>query len=155
MKLFNRVFSLFLVLFLACSPLSVSAAEVTAETGNVITFEDGSYITITIEESASRASYVKTGSKTYTYRAANGELEWEAVLNCSFLYDGTTSSCTSGICQVTIYNTKWVEVSNSTTRSGDTATTELTMGLKGFLGIFTTNYDYTITLTCDKNGNLS
>ena len=49
----------------------------------------------------------------------------------------------------------WYEYSNSTTRSGATATTELTMGLKGIFGITVKKYSYTITLTCDKNGNLS
>ena len=155
MKLFKHIFSLCLVFILACAPLSVSAAEIAEETDNVIKFDDGSYITITIQESASRVSYVKTGSKTYTYRGASGDLEWEAVLSCSFLYDGTTSTCTGGICQVTIYDDDWYEYANSTTRSGATATTELTMALRGIFGITTGKYNYTITLTCDKNGNLS
>ena len=155
MKLFMRVFSLCLVFVLTCAPLSVSAVEITEETDNVIKFDDGSYITITIQESASRASYVKTGSKTYTYYGANGNLQWEAVLSCSFLYDGTTSSCTGGICQVTVFDDDWYEYSNSTSRSGATATTELTMGLRGILGITVKKYSCTITLTCDKNGNLS
>ena len=155
MKLFMSVISFCLMLLLVCSPLYVSATEIAAETDNIIMYEDGSYITITIQESASRTSYVKTGSKTLTYTNSNGVVEWEAVLSCSFLYDGTTSSCTSSICQVTTYHEDWYEYSNSTTRSGATATTELTMGLKGIFGITVKKYSYTITLTCDKNGNLS
>jgi len=155
MRLIMRIFFLCFALILFCAPLLVSAAEITEKTDNVIKFDDGSYITITIQESVSRASYVKTGSKTYTYRDYDGNLQWEAVLSCSFLYDGTTSSCTGGICQVTVYDDDWYEYSNSTSRSGATATTELTMGLKGIFGITVQKYNCTITLTCDKNGNLS
>ena len=155
MKMFIRILSLSLVIMFALSPLSVSASEVQSATENRIDYADGSYVTITITQSPSRASYVQTGTKTLTYTDANGEVSWVAVLSGSFLFDGTTASCTGGICQVTIYESDWVEVSNSTTRSGATATTELTMGLKGLFGITIKKLNYTITLTCDKNGNLS
>lgn len=121
---------------------------------NIIVFEDGSYIVIQMDELSSRAASTKSGSKTYNYYDASDNLEWQAKLSASFTYDGVTSSCTSASCTVTTYDSKWYEISNSTTRSGNTATTALTMGKK-FLGITVSKPEYTLTLTCDKDGNLS
>ncbi len=45
-------------------------------------------------------------------------------------------------------------VSKSNRVSGNTGYTYLTMGQKA-LGVTISKRDYTITLTCDKNGNLS
>lgn len=126
------------------------------ESSNTIYYEDGSFLTITSGEDYSpvRASGSKTGYKRYTYRDADGVELWNAVLTASFTYTGTSSTCTSASCVVTIYDSNWYEKSNTTTRSGNTATTELTIGKK-FLGVPFTTFSYTITLSCDANGNLS
>lgn len=121
---------------------------------SIIEFEDGSYIEIIIEEHSAKATNSKNGYKTYTYYDASDNMEWQAKLSASFTYDGTTSSCSSASCTVTIYESQWYEVSKTTTRSGNTATTELTMG-QTFWGITIAKPEYTITLTCDKDGNLS
>lgn len=142
------------VLFFSVIPVQAFAAEDVYDDGEVIHFEDGSYLTITLEESLARASSTKTGYKKYTYKDSDGVVLWVATLTASFTYTGATSTCTSAACTVTISDSNWYEKSNTTSRSGNTATTELIMGKK-FLGIPFTTFSYTITLTCDANGNLS
>ncbi len=151
----RKFFCLILVLAISFSLFSTSAYAVEeAESVDVITFEDGSYLTITVEEYSTRATNTKNGYKRYTFYDGSNNMEWQAILNASFTYNGTSSYCTSASCTVNIYENAWYEYSKSTTRSGNTATTELTMGQK-FLGITIAKHNYTITLTCDKDGKLS
>lgn len=151
----RKIISVLVVLTLvfACLPTNSCAAEAN-ENQNIIAFEDGSYIEIVVEETISRATNTKSGHKTYTYYDSTDTIEWQAKLSASFTYTGTTSSCTSASCTVTVYDSRWYEISNTTTRSGNAATTALTMGRK-LLGITISKPEYTITLTCDKDGNLS
>lgn len=151
----RKIISLLLifVLLVGFLPNGAQALEV-SERGNTIIFEDGSYIEIHVAESLTRAANTKSGTKTYSCYDSSDNLQWQAKLCASFTYDSTTSSCASASCTVTIYESKWYEISNTTTRSGNTATTALTMGKK-FLGITVSKPEYTITLTCDKDGNLS
>lgn len=151
----RKIISLFLIFILVLGflPTDVHALD-ESQNRNIITFEDGSYIEIVIEDYSARATNSVNGYKTYTYYDSTDTIEWQAKLSASFSYNGTTSSCTSASCTVTIYDSKWYEISNSTTRSGSTATTQLVMGRK-LLGVTVSQLDYTITLTCDKDGNLS
>ena len=142
-----------IILMVGLHPV-IAQAAVKTEDQHIITFEDGSYLEIVVDECATRAINTKNGYKTYTFYDSSDDLKWQAKLNATFTYNGTTSSCTSASCTVTIYDSKWYEISNTTSRSGNTATTQLTMGRK-FLGITVSKPEYTITLTCDKNGNLS
>ena len=142
-----------LVLLLNCLAVGTIAASV--ETGtDIIEFDDGSYLEVIVKKSLGRATDSVTGYKIYRYRDASDNIEWEAELTATYTYNGTTSTCTGANCSVTISDSKWYVVSNSTTRSANTATTLLTMGKK-FLGITVGKPEYTITLTCDKDGNLS
>ena len=152
----HRFFSLLLacVLIFSAIPNVAFAAENSPNTENIITLEDGSYLEIIIISTDIRASHVKSGSKVLNHRSSEGELNWQAVLSASFTYTGTTSTCTSASCSVTIYDGDWYQVSKSTSRSGNTATTQLTMGQK-VLGVTISKPSYTITLSCDANGNLS
>lgn len=148
-----RIFSIVLiaVLLVGMFPVNVSAAQ-THE--SIITFDDGSYLQITIEDISTRATNTRTANKYLTYYNSSDEVEWEAKLTASFTYTGTTSSCTSASCSVTVNDSAWYVVSKSASYSGNTATANLTMGKK-FLGITIDKPEYTITLTCDKDGNLS
>ena len=119
-----------------------------------IYFEDGSYLTITIQEMDSRAAGTKSGGKTYAFTNNSGEVAWKAVIVGTFSYTGTTAVCTNSSCDVTVYDSAWYEVSKTVGRSGATATCELTMGKK-LLGITVSKKNVSMTLTCDANGNLS
>lgn len=147
----SRIFSLMLVvaLFIGMCPTHGFATE-----SDTIFFDDGSYIVVRVEDVSARATNVRSGNKYLTYYDGSDNVEWEAKLTGSFTYNGTSATCTSASCTVTIYENAWYEISNTTTRSGNTATTQLTMGEK-FLGITISKPQYTITLTCDKDGNLS
>lgn len=142
-----------LVIMLVSLTVSVSAAEIVTNE-EVVYYDDGSYLVISIQESFARAAGTKTGSVTYTYHAADGSDEWKAVLKGTFTYDGTTSTCTSSSCTVTVYADNWYEISKTAGKSGGIATASVTMGRK-FLGITIAQDTYELTLACDKDGNLS
>lgn len=148
----RSVISLVLIftLLLSVFPLHAFAAE----NDSIITFDDGSYIKVELIESSARATNSKSGQKVYNYYDADSNLDWKAVLTANFTYTGSTSTCTSASCSVTIYDSDWYQVSKSTSRSGNTATTQLTMGHK-VLGVTISKPSYTLTLSCDANGNLS
>lgn len=129
-------------------PVNSSAAT------NSVYFEDGSYLTIIVEQVESRAAGTVTGNKTYTYAASDGDVKWKAVLHGTFSYTGSAASCTSSSCDVTIYNSSWYVVSKTASKSGATATADVTVGFK-FLGITTEKIPISIRLKCDANGNLS
>ena len=121
------------VLFLTSIPCSVHALYYSTENESIIHYEDGSYLTITVyENNTARTRNTKSGSKSYIYSDANGTEMWRCVLNATFTYEDT------------LY----------TYRSGNTAYGKLTVGKK-LLGVTVGTYNYTLTLTCDKDGNLS
>lgn len=123
-------------------------------TENIIYLDDGSYIIIEIDQQDARTTGTKTGSKTYTYTAKNGDVEWTAVQRGTFSYTGSSSTCTSSSCDVSIDNTAWYVYSKISEKSGNSATTELTMGRK-VLGITVDKYSISLKISCDANGNLS
>ena len=135
-------------------PSHVSAATVAAAPKNTIYFEDGSYITIALSIDETRASSNKTAKKTYIYHGNDGDEEWRAVLSGTFIYTGTSSLCTAAGCSVSITDTDWYEISNSATKSGNSALADVTMGRK-FIGITIDKESISMRLTCDANGNVS
>ena len=152
----RRLFSIALLvaLLITLLPTNTYAAVDTEADEGIIYLDDGSYITIELTWTNSRASGTKTGSKTYTYKSSAGEELWRAVLRGTFTYTGNSASCTVASCDVTISNTNWYVVSKSATKSGNAAVGELTMGRK-FLGITVDKESISIRITCDANGNLS
>ena len=143
-------FVLATILLIGLMPVNGLAVQTES---NVIYFDDG-YLVISIAVDPTRAANTRVAYKTYRYYDSADNVEWEAKLNASYTYDGTTSSRTSASCTVTVYDSKCYEISNTTKRSGNTATTQLTMGSK-FLGITVSIPEYTITPTCDEDVNLS
>lgn len=147
--------SLILVLLIAALlPINTLAATNTQEKQNIIYLDNGDYITIELSQTDPRASGTKTGSKTYTYRDSDGVEEWRAVLKGTFTYTGSSATCTSVSCNVTITDTAWYTVSKTTSKSGGSALCELIMGRK-FLGITIGKETVNMRITCDSNGNLS
>lgn len=120
----------------------------------IVYFEDGSYIVTTITEVQSRVAYSKNGTSTSTYYGSDGTAKWKVTLSGSFTYDGSSATCTSSSCSVIIYNNSWYTISKSASKSGNTAFGSATMGYK-VLGITTNQVTRDISLTCDKDGNLS
>lgn len=150
----KKILSFALAVILLFGILPMQARATTDLPDNIIMLDNGTYIEITIEESPTRAVNSKSGYKTYTCKNDDGDILWKAKLSAVFNYDGSTSTACYGSCTVTISNSNWYEISNTTSCSGNTATTNLKMGKK-VLGITISKPEYTITLSCDKNGKLS
>ena len=149
----KRYLALFLSFCLLMALLPFGAfAEFQSD--DIIYLEDGSYISISIEEAQTKASGTRTGSKTYNHYNSADELLWKAVLTGTFTYNGTSAACTASSSAVTIYDSSFFEVSKTATKSGNTAYTTVSIGRK-FLGITVAKNDYSISLSCDKNGVLS
>lgn len=150
----KRMISLALTCILLIGALPLQGLAADAVCSEIIHLEDGTYLEITMACVEARASGTKSGKKIVHNRNADDSLNWTATLSASFTYNGSSSVCTRASCTVEIFDTEWYEISNATTRSGNTATAELKMGHK-FLGITIAKPTYTIKLSCDKDGNLS
>lgn len=152
----HNFFALFCAVVLALSAISfhASAMETNDPTVVIIYMDDGSYLEITITEFDTRAANSKTGKKTMVNKDPDGTVNWTATLTANFTYDGSTVKINSALCTVDIVDTNWYVAYNSTLRSGGTATTTLKMSVT-YDGTTVATYPYTISLTCDVNGNLS
>lgn len=152
----RKLLSVFLVCFLLVTalPLEIFSDTIENKKVDMIYFEDGSYIIIELTQSNSRTSFAKAGEKKYTYYDNQNNAVWTAVLSGMFTYNGTTSTCKSSYCNVNILNNNWHEYSKNVSISGATTTCDLTMHYK-LLGIKLDEKNVRITLTCDKDGNLS
>lgn len=133
--------------------ISVCAVEETDQV-DVIRLDDGSYIEIITDISPTRAANTVSGSKTYTCYGSDNSVLWVAKLSATFAYSGGWYTCTTANCNVTINDSHFYVISNTTTRSSNNAVTNLTMGRR-YLGATVERPQYTIKLTCDSNGNLS
>ncbi len=153
--MFKRILSSLLAcLLLVCAiPLQpIAAAPAASE--ETIYFDDGSYLTTVITGGTSRASGSFTKTKIFTYYKSNDTAVWDIALTASFIYTGISATCTSCSSKVTIYDSNWYEISKSTSRDGGSAICNVEMGRK-ILGITVEKVPYTVTLTCDKDGNVS
>lgn len=128
-----------------------SAAERKQE---IIQFEDGSYAIVEVTTTGARAAKSVNGSKQYTYCDSDGVAQWKAVLNGSFTYTGSTATCTSSSCSITIYISDWYTISKNASKSGNVASCSVTMGKK-VLGVVVDKMSANLSLKCDANGNLS
>lgn len=149
----KRIFSFILVaaMLFCMIPIHSNAAANQLET---IYFEDGSYMTVEIISKGARASGSVTGSKPYTYYGSDGNAKWKAVITGSFSYSGSSATCTSSSVSVTIYDSSWYTVSKSASKSGNTARASVTIGEKRG-GVTVTKVPVSLSLSCDKDGNLS
>ena len=142
------------ILVLSLFPIQIAFASQGYELLEVVEYEDGSYLEISIQSSQSRASGSLTKTKNYIYHNTDGTSVWKISLTGSFTYTGTSATCTASSCSVTIYESNWYTISKSATKSGNTAYGTATLGYK-YLGITVQQKTYNLTLTCDKYGNVS
>lgn len=152
----KRLFLLLLtsVLLLSLLPSQITAASQEKEFLEIIKYEDGSYLEISIETIQLKASGSVTKTKNYIYHNTDGTSAWKISLTGSFTYNGISATCTASSCNVTIYNSNWYLISKSASKSGSTAYGTATLGRR-FLGITIEQVTHNLTLTCDKDGNVS
>ena len=127
--------------------------------GRIITCADGGYIVVEISEDPSflarseNASNTISGSVTYTKKSSSNVVQWVAVLNASFSYDGYSSTCIAANCNVSFYDSSYSLSNKSVTKAGNTAIAVITIAYK-ILGITISTNTYTLTLSCDSTGHL-
>lgn len=140
--------ALFLLMLIPSAP---AKAETTTD---VVYFEDGSYVVTVLQEYSTRSSNQKTASKSSTLYDPNGGSVATLTVHGTFRYDGITVTCTASSYTYQIHNSSWSFSSGSASKSGNTATAKGTFARK-VLGITVDSKTLTVSLSCDKNGNLS
>lgn len=164
----KKIFSLFLSVMMLTAVLSANIVTVQASeaednvTGVVISetveyFEDGSYATITVTEepTTARATSSKSGSKYYLMRNSDGEELFRLTVHGTFsVNSGVSATCTAASRTYSISDDAWQVKTTSVSKSGNTATANGTF-VRKLLGITIETQSCTVTLTCDKYGNLS
>ena len=146
MKILSKLL-VFVLLFCLLIPANVQATEQTQE--KRILFSDGSYILTEITSTQIRASGTITGSQHYTYYSASDVKQWRATVTGTFTYDGTTATCTAVSTNFTTYASGWALDSVSKYKSGNKAIGDF------YISCSLWETSVRVTLTCDKNGNLS
>ena len=151
----KRIVSAIIAIILVINIVSIECFATGEDNSSEIVYlDDGGYIITTTQEIGTRAADSKTGTHTKSKYDSDGNLEWQIILRGVFTYTGTTSTCTSSTIAVNIYSSNYSKVSSSATKSGNTAYGEATISRK-VLGVTVATNTYELSLSCDKNGNLS
>lgn len=157
MAIRKKLFSIILICILFTTlSFNVAAAE---NSNNIVSTDyeylsDGSfYKTIIYEENIlSRATH--TSSKITTFYNADKEAMWYVKVTGTFSYNGSTSKCTSATANAGSYVNTWRIASKSASHSGSTAMATATAE-RLFVGVTVETLTKSVSLSCDKNGNLS
>ena len=134
----------------ALSYTPVNAEELNTE---IEYFEDGSYLVTTItEDTMTRASGTKTGTKTANYYS-NGKVMWSVAVTGTFTYTSTSAKCTKSSVSTTCPGSTWKISSKSASKSNNIATAKATAKqYQSGVCIFTKTV--TVSLGCGANGVL-
>lgn len=151
MKRFLRILSLLLIICLFV-PNHAFAESMEHENCEVIYYDDGSYMVIKVTYVDTRATSTRVGYKNYTRYSAFDDEEWTATLSATFEYDNTTAVCLTSNCEVEISDSNWYLESKSASKSGATATAQVTMSRK-IMGIKFNTETIDLSLTCTPNGD--
>lgn len=146
-------FVVLVLLAVTMLPINSFAAEVSGTYDEIIYLDNGDYITVEISITQTRATTVNS-DKTYIYRKSNGEEQWRANLYGTFVYDGTTSTCTQGSCDVIITASDWSVSSKNVVKSGGTVSCDLVMAQK-IIGITINTKELNMSMTCSPTGVFS
>ncbi|MBQ7116969.1 MAG: hypothetical protein IJN88_02020 [Clostridia bacterium] len=97
----------------------------------------------------------KTAEKTkyVSYFSADGELLWTAVLTAEFSFNGKKSVCDSADAGCLIYDSDWKLLSKEIRKKDNSASAYFKIR-QYKLGVPLKTIEKTITLTCDKDGNI-
>lgn len=149
----RRIVSIFLAVVIMTTFGTVANANSSTETlvsQTVETLDNGDTITIELYECYGKLRTTKTGHKDYTYYNATGSKMWSVTVNGTFTYtSGVSSKATSASATVNIYNNNVDFVSKNAYTSGSTATATATIKYNA------SNMTRSVSVSCDKNGNLS
>ena len=153
----KSIASLIMILILLLS-LNINSYAISATDSKekVIMLENGEYIveTVTEEVASERTTNTKNGQKTIKVYDSDNKLLWSATLKGTFTYTGSRATCTASSITYTVYNDNWKITSATASKSGNTATGNIT-GKRYALGIPIKTVERAITLTCSSSGVLS
>lgn len=146
---------LLLMATLYCSQMPVSINASTPETTTTKEYlPDGSYIETEIIQNKNTKSTITGARKRSTYKNASGVDLWYGEVTANFYYDGSSSSCTSASASAGSYSNLCKIKSKNVSKSGNSATATIVTSSYLPEGNFVANHSLTVTLSCDKNGNL-
>ncbi len=94
-----------------------------------------------------------TETKYVSYYSSEGELLWIASLTAEFTYNGKSSLCESAKTKCYIYDSDWTVLSKECSKDGNTATAHFKVR-QHKLGVPLKVIEKTVTVTCDKDGNI-
>ena len=150
-KLLSLSLSLLLLFSLSCVAFASNEPQKLVHEETVL-LENGNSVVITLYESDA-VSYSersnKTASKKYTYRSSSGSTLWTLTLRAGFSYNGSSSSADSASTSYSISNRDWSCDSHDAYTSGSTA-----YGEGSFSSVFGASKDASLSIRCDKNGNI-
>lgn len=154
-KLISYLFS-FIILFSLLTTTAFATNDETIISETVEYFNDGSFLvtTLVVENSLTRSTSTKTGSKTTVLYNADYEAMVTLKLTGSFTYTGSSATCTNSAATYTIHNSNWKVTTATATKSGNKAMGTFT-AKKYFLGMAIQIIDETITITCSNTGVLT
>lgn len=116
----------------------------------IVQYGDGTYAEITLtEDDMMFRTTTKTGTKTYTYKSASGDIIFTYTLKTYFQYDGSTSRAVTCSTTYNIVKSGWSKKSDSHYCSGNKA-----YGTAKFSNS-STSRDVSLTITCSKDGKIS
>lgn len=143
---------IFILSFILLCPCTAYAA-LDSEMVTKEYLDDGSYFEIVITSSNSRST-IKNASKTATYKNADGKALWYAKVTANFYYDGSSSRCTSATASAGTYSSNWKILDKKSSYSGNTGSATVRAGIYT-AEVVVGSHTKTVSLSCDKNGNLS
>lgn len=144
----KRLFSIFFITLILGGLLISPAMAAEEITDRTIYYEDGSYAVIALDHCGTRSNADKF--QTYTYYNPLGQKCFAYTLYATFTYNGVTSQADSCKGGVVIYREGWTLSTHSEYVSGNTA-----YGRATFTGPNGESRTASLTLTCDKNGNVT
>lgn len=120
----------------------------------IIPLGDGYHLEVATTSMETRGTATKGGTKTYTMYNSSHDALWQVRVYGLFQYNGISSECVESDCTVTIHDEAWFVSSESTTYSGSTAYATVVLKLRE-LGIVTRTETCNVSVSCDKDGNIS
>lgn len=150
----KKIYTLLVVaiLFFVQQPISILANNQNEENIQREYFSDGSFFEIRISETQSRSS--KSGTKTAIYKDSSHEPLWYVTVLGSFSYNGHSATCTSASVTAGSYSDVW-KISNKSVSKSQNSATATAIAKKYLNGTWVKSITKSVTLSCDKNGNLS
>lgn len=151
----KKFFSLLTCLLLVCNifvhpvaAMEIAESEQIVVSQSVENLGNGCYFIETIYTPAVQSRSAKTGTKVAEY-ITSGQTIFTVSVTGTFTYDGSSSDATSSSCSVATYVQSATITGKRAYTSGASACGFGSVSYNG------ATLQKTVTLTCDKNGNLS